>query len=163
MAVVFVALGSNLGDRESFLDQALNRLRNLPQTKIVRSSRWYETEPVGGPPQGMFLNGVVELETSLSPMDLFHQMKKIEMDCGRPSEHQSSEPRVIDLDLLFYDDRIIKTPELTVPHPRLHEREFVLLPLTEIAPTWVHPQIKKSAQELLSDLYHENCPKHFAT
>ena len=150
MSIVFVALGSNLGDREKFLNQAIDSLKNLPGTKVLRSSQWYETAPVGGPPQGMFLNGAVQLETTLSAKDIFHHLRKIEIDLGRPSDHRPLEPRVIDLDLLSYDDFIVESPELTIPHPRLHERKFVLFPLAEIAPHWMHPTLKKTVAELLA-------------
>ena len=158
MATAFIALGSNLGNREKHLAEAVDQLRNLPDTKIITVSTWYETAPVGGPPQGLFLNGVVQLQTPLTPHPLFSHLQKIEQDLGRPAEHPRWEARVIDLDLLSYDNLVYQSPELIIPHPRLHERRFVLEPLAEIAPTWKHPQMGQSAAELLRELHHADHP-----
>ena len=139
MAVAFVALGSNLGRREENLRLAVEKLRALPGTQVVRVSCWIETDPVGGPPQGKFLNGAAELETRLVPRALLAELQKIERELGRPEPHEQWGPRVIDLDLLSYGDLVLDEPGLTLPHPRMQERPFVLIPLAEIAPGWRHP------------------------
>ncbi len=152
MPDVFIGLGSNLGDREAALTSALEAIRELPETRLIRSSSWMETDPVGGPPQGMFLNGVVQIETTLSPEQLLDHLQRIERELGRTEEKIRWGPRVIDLDLLTYSDLTLETPRLTLPHPRLHERSFVLVPLSHIAPDWCHPRLKKSASALLKAL-----------
>ena len=139
MATAFIGLGSNMGDRAGHLRAALERLAQLPQTRVIRCSSWHETAPVGGPPQGMFLNGVARIETSLKPKDLLERLQLIEEELGRPRERVQWGPRVIDLDLLDYDGLTLNLPGLELPHPRLRKRPFVLIPLAEIAPEWRHP------------------------
>ena len=136
MAVAFIGLGSNVGDRAENLKRALEKIRKLPKTGLIKSSTFHETDPVGGPPQGKFLNAAAELQTDLEPLELLKQVRKIEQEMGRPKKHERWGPRTIDLDLLIYDDLILQTPELTLPHPRMQERPFVLNPLAEIAPDW---------------------------
>ena len=150
MATAFIALGSNIGDRETLLQSALQHLACLPYTQVVRTSRWQETEPAGGPPQGKFLNGVAEIQTGLSPQNLHAHLQRIERALGRPAVRERWGPRPIDLDLLAYDDIVLETPELVIPHPRMQERPFVLQPLSEIAPDWKHPTLGKTAMELLA-------------
>ncbi len=128
-----------MGDRAGHLRAALERLAQLPQTRVIRCSSWHETAPVGGPPQGMFLNGVARIETSLKPKDLLERLQLIEEELGRPRERVQWGPRVIDLDLLDYDGLTLNLPGLELPHPRLRKRPFVLIPLAEIAPEWRHP------------------------
>jgi len=139
VATAFIGLGSNMGDRAGHLRAALERLAQLPQTRVIRCSSWHETAPVGGPPQGMFLNGVARIETSLKPKDLLERLQLIEEELGRPRERVQWGPRVIDLDLLDYDGLTLNLPGLELPHPRLRKRPFVLIPLAEIAPEWRHP------------------------
>ncbi len=149
MANALVALGSNLGDRKAYLTWALEQLGTLADTKVARVSRFHETAPVGGPPQGMYLNAVAELHTQLEPQALLRHLQTIETSLGRPEDHVRWGPRVIDLDLLAYDALVLETPDLILPHPRMHERQFVLTPLAEVAPHWVHPKLGKSAASLL--------------
>ncbi len=149
MAVAYIGLGSNLGDRKAYLGWGVERLGRLPGTQLVQTSRWIETVPVGGPPQGMFLNGAAQLETKLEPQQLLHQLQELEQTLGRPTAHSPWGPRVIDLDILSYDDLVLEEPGLILPHPRLHERSFVLIPLSEIAPDWKHPRLGKTAREML--------------
>lgn len=132
MATATLSLGSNLGDRERSLRLALRKIGELPSTRVVKSSTFHETDPVGGPPQGKFLNAAARLETELEPHELLNSLQKIEREMGRPADHERWGPRVIDLDLLTYDNLKLDTPELTLPHPRMQERPFVMIPLDEI-------------------------------
>lgn len=149
MATIYLALGSNLGDREANLRQALERL--APFVNVARLSSVYETEPVGVREQPWFLNQVLTGTTNLSPVDLLRRVKKIEIEMGR-SEGIRFGPRPIDIDILFYDRLIELSPALTIPHPRLHERAFVLTPLVEIAPDFVHPRLRLRLRDLLAHL-----------
>jgi 2-amino-4-hydroxy-6-hydroxymethyldihydropteridine diphosphokinase len=153
MSVVsYIALGSNLGDRRAHLEGALDRLRIQPGIVVTKVSRFWETAPVGGPPgQGPFLNAAAELETTLSARELLALCLQIEKEHGR-ERREPCGPRTLDLDLLFHGQEVIEEPGLTLPHPRLHERPFVLGPLVEIAPNVVHPVLGKAAVELLAGL-----------
>lgn len=146
--LALVALGSNLGDRRANLGAALAWLAALPETQLVASSSFLETDPVGGPPQGLFLNAAATLRTHLSPRELLTEMLGIEQAMGRIRRERWG-PRILDLDLLGYGDLVLDEPDLTLPHPHLHERLFVLEPLVEVAPEWVHPVLKKAVRELL--------------
>jgi 2-amino-4-hydroxy-6-hydroxymethyldihydropteridine diphosphokinase len=131
----FVGLGSNLGDRETTLRAAVGRLRGLPQTEVQGVSGFRDTEPVGNVHQPRFLNGAVELETALAPRELLDALLELERHFGRDrSSSPPQGPRTLDLDLLLYGDEEIDEPGLEVPHPRLHERAFVLEPLAELDP-----------------------------
>ena len=146
-----IAFGSNLGDRAYLLTEAVDHLSVLAATKVLKLSTFHETEPVGGPAgQGKYLNAAALLETALSPDELLAALLAIELDLGRDrSSGVRNAPRTVDLDLLFYDQEIIEKPGLHVPHPRMHERQFVLAPLVEIAPEWVHPVLRQTVCELL--------------
>lgn len=144
----YLALGANLGDREVNLRVALERLNDSTDVAVARVSNFLENPAVGGPPDSPpFLNAVAEIRSKLPPGELLHRLFEIERSLGR-SRREKWEPRVIDLDLLLYSDQIIQTDELTVPHPLMHERRFVLEPLAEIAPHIVHPVIGLRAREL---------------
>ena len=136
MAEVAIALGSNLGDRVAWLAMARSRLAGLLAT--FRMSSIYETDPVGDESQPRYLNAVVVGTTALSPVGLLRALQHIEADLGRERPFPSA-PRTIDLDLLLYDELVLATPELKLPHPRLHERFFVLVPLAELVPDRRHP------------------------
>jgi 2-amino-4-hydroxy-6-hydroxymethyldihydropteridine diphosphokinase len=148
----YVALGSNLGDRAGHLHSAIERLRHWPGVHVARVSRFWETTPVGGPPdQGPYLNAAVELETTLTPTELLAACLAIEQEHGRERQERHG-PRTLDLDILLFGAQVLQTPELTVPHPRLHERAFMLGPLAELAPAAVHPVLGRTPIELLAEL-----------
>jgi 2-amino-4-hydroxy-6-hydroxymethyldihydropteridine diphosphokinase len=135
----FVGLGSNLGDRMSRLRFARDALARLPATRVLACSAVYETAPVGGPAQGPYLNAVASLETALAPWPLLEGLLAVEAEAGRIRRGAPDEPRVLDLDLLLYGDAVLESPGLVLPHPRLHERAFVLTPLAQLAPELRHP------------------------
>ena len=146
MTLAYIAAGSNLGDRKKYLSQA-RALLSGAETQILKSSEVYETEPVGGPPQGKYLNAVWEVETRFSAQVLLNRLLEIEQALGRVRAGRNA-PRTIDLDILFYNEAVIEEPGLSVPHPRLQEREFVLKPLMDLCPEFIHPQIKKTIREI---------------
>jgi len=144
---VYLALGSNLDNRLANLKQAIASLP--PQMEVKAKSRVYETPPWGYTDQPMFLNQVVRAETYLEPEPLLKHIKRLEVAMGRRATFHNG-PRLIDIDILFYDDLVLETPGLVIPHPHLHERGFVLLPMMDIAPDLVHPIKKKSIQEMVA-------------
>lgn len=151
MHIVYISIGSNLGDREKNCAEAV-RLLHLNNVHVKKQSRMYETEPWGMKDQPKFINMAIEAETDKKPEELLGVLKEIEKKIGR-AETTKWGPRVIDLDILFYDDIILKTDNLEIPHPLLHEREFVLKPLCEIAPDKKHPVTGKTVKEMLNQLF----------
>lgn len=145
---VYLALGTNLGDRLGNLKLALAAL--TPQMEVKARSGIYETPPWGYEDQPRFLNQVVKVKTYLEPEPLLKHLKRLEVALGRQPSLPNG-PRLIDMDILFYDDIILDTPSLKLPHPRLQERAFVLLPLMDIAPDLLHPVSKKSVREMLAE------------
>ena len=149
MNTLYLSLGSNLGDRKSHLDRALERLRQAG-VEVKRASSIYETEPVGLRAQPWFLNLVVEGETELFPLQLLRRLQSIEIAMGRRRSAARGGPRTIDIDILFYGNFVIESEALIVPHPRLAERRFVLEPLMEIAPDLRHPVRHLTVKQLLA-------------
>ena len=154
METVFIGFGSNVGDRVDLCSRAVTLLRLLPHSQVIHVSPLYETEPVDDgahPGSGWFLNGVLQIATDLPPRHLLSILREIEQALGRDHDNRSG-PRTMDLDILFYGNRSINEPDLTVPHPRLHRRRFVLMPLSEIAPLWIHPVNQCSMRQLLAEV-----------
>lgn len=149
MSDVYIALGSNLGDRQAMLADAYRELEAI--VRGMRRSSIYETEPVGHTDQPRFLNAVAMGTTDLPPLRLLRSLQRIETLLGRERPYPNA-PRTIDLDLLFYDTIVMDTPDLTLPHPWLHERFFVLVPLVELAPELRHPVLARSVSDLLREL-----------
>ena len=147
--VVYIALGTNLGNRLDNLRAAFGALP--PEVSVLAESHVYETPPWGYEDQPAFLNMVVKAETSLKPGALLKYLKQLEVQLGREGNFRWG-PRLIDLDILFYDDLIIDTPPLVIPHPRLHERAFVLVPLADVAPDVIHPVLERSVREILAGI-----------
>ena len=145
---VFVSLGSNLGDRDAHLRGALAALAATPGIEVLAVSSWYETDPVGPGLQGAYLNAAASLRTTLAPGALLQRLLAIEASAGRVRGPERNAPRTLDLDLLLYAERRIDEPGLCVPHPRLHERAFVLEPLAELAAERVHPVLRVTIAEL---------------
>ena len=147
--IVYLALGSNMGNRLSNLKAAVLNL--TPQMTVKQKSSVYETPPWGFTEQDAFLNQVVKVTTYLEPEPLLRHLKRMETALGRVPNFQNG-PRVIDIDILFFDKMIINTPPLVVPHPRLHERAFVLVPLAEIEPDFMHPILQRPINKILEDV-----------
>lgn len=148
MTKVFVGLGSNRGDRKGQLEEALAALDRLPETAVAAVSSVYDSKPVGDAGDRDFLNAAAVLETRLEPRRLLERLLAIEKDSGRPDRERRG-TRTLDLDLLFYGEQVIDEPGLQIPHPRIADRSFVLLPLTELEPRWTHPQVGLTMSELL--------------
>ena len=168
MSHVFLGLGSNVGDRVENITKAISHILLIQGCQIVTVSPLYETKPVGGPPQGDFLNQVIEIMTDLSPHDIVYETNAIEKSLGRIRAERFG-PRTIDIDILLFDNRIINEGGLIVPHPCLHERLFVLQPFSDIAADIEHPVLHKTINEIRNSVrqtdgasqtivkMHENC------
>ncbi|AUN16929.1 2-amino-4-hydroxy-6-hydroxymethyldihydropteridine diphosphokinase [Clostridium botulinum] len=150
MHTAYVAFGSNIGEKESYIKRALEKIEERGM-KIIKVSSIYETEPYGVLDQDSFLNGVVKIETNLTPEDLIGELLNIEKQLDRVRERRWG-PRTIDLDIIFYDDLIINEKNLVIPHKDMENREFVLKPLCDIDENFIHPVLKKSVRELYDEL-----------
>lgn len=149
MATAYIGIGSNLGNRE---ENCLRSIKLLEERGLIikKQSAMYETEPWGVEEQPRFINMVVEADTALGPEKLLKLLKSIEQEIGRQYPYRWG-PRIIDLDILLYDDIVINTPLLQIPHPLMHQRDFVLKPMSEIAPEVLHPVIKKTVAKIFSE------------
>ena len=149
MAVVYLSLGSNLGDRVSHIQQAANLLKADVGVEILATSSFYETEPWGGGSKNWFVNAAIKISTELSPIELLRVTQNVEAMLGRCRENETRwGERTLDIDILFYDDLVFGNEILTIPHKRLHKRAHVLVPMLEIAPDTIHPVIQKNITEL---------------
>ena len=140
------------------ISRAAQALQRLPAIHVAQLSFLKEYDPIGGPPQNRYVNAVVEVETTLSPRDLLRVLQDIERALGRQPSSVHWGPRPIDLDILLYAQLMLDEPDLTIPHPRMHERKFVLDPLAQLAPQIMHPVLHKTAQELLEALCASSAP-----
>jgi len=149
--ITYIALGSNVGDKLLQCRKAISEILKIDHHRLLAQSSFYKTQPLGYTVQDWFVNGVIKLETELEAYELLRSLKALESRLGRRETFQWG-PRTIDLDLLFYDDKQIRSEELSIPHPLLHERQFVLVPLAEIDPHLVHPVLGQTIRELLTQL-----------
>ena len=151
---VYIGIGSNVGNKRENFFEAVNRLAKLPDTRVVKESSLYESEPLGDA-KDWYVNGAVEIETKFKPDMLLNKFKNIERAMGRKKVKKRWGSRIIDLDILLCDHEIVEKRSLKVPHPEMHKRRFVLLPLAELAPHVVHPQLGQSVSALLAAVKDE--------
>jgi 2-amino-4-hydroxy-6-hydroxymethyldihydropteridine diphosphokinase len=149
--IAYIGIGSNVGDKAHQCKRAISEISKIDRHKLLAESSLFKTKPVGYASQDWFVNGVIKIETEMEPLELFRILKTIELQLGRTRTFRWG-PRSIDLDILFFDDEEVRTEELQIPHPRLHERQFVLIPLVEIDRQLVHPTLKKTVGKLLEEL-----------
>jgi 2-amino-4-hydroxy-6-hydroxymethyldihydropteridine diphosphokinase len=147
----YIGIGSNMGDRQAYCEEAVRLISSFPKTSLVTVSSLYETAPLERADQEWFINCVAAVRTTLSPLELLHACQEVELSLGRKRSVRFG-PRTIDLDILFYGDQIIHETDLTIPHSRAHERRFVLEPLAEIAPEFEHPALRKTASQILQEM-----------
>jgi 2-amino-4-hydroxy-6-hydroxymethyldihydropteridine diphosphokinase len=141
-----------MGERLENCRYGISELGNSGFSKVIKTSPFYTTEPVGFKDQNWFINAVFKIKTRHNPMDLFHEIQGIQFRAGRTRDGVRFGPRVLDLDILFFDDSILDSPELVIPHPRMHERRFVLKPMCDINEILIHPVFKKNMRQLLDEL-----------
>ncbi|MCD6306006.1 MAG: 2-amino-4-hydroxy-6-hydroxymethyldihydropteridine diphosphokinase [Deltaproteobacteria bacterium] len=150
-SLAYIGIGSNMGKSLQNCYKAIDFIDQTDDCSVAKISAFYRTEPQGAACRDWYVNGVIEIETSLDPHELLNALLSIEAGMGRV-RRQKWEARIIDLDIIFYDDAIIRQPDLQVPHPLMHERRFVLVPMARLNPGWIHPVLGKSMAELLTDL-----------
>ena len=149
--IAYIGIGSNTGDKVQECEKAIAEILKVDRHKLLAKSSFFKTQPIGYTLQDWFINGVIKIETDLEPLDFLRALKTIESQMGRPETFRWG-PRNIDLDILFFDDREMETGEIQIPHPHVHERQFVLIPLAEINRDLVHPCLKKTIGEILENL-----------
>lgn len=149
--IAYIGIGSNVGDKINYCQEAISEILKIDRHKLLARSSFFKTQPIGYTLQDWFVNGVIKIGTDLDHLSLLSSLKSIERRLGRLETFRWG-PRIIDLDLLFFDDISAETPELKVPHPRVQERQFVLAPLAEIEPDLLHPVLKKTVEALLNEL-----------
>ena len=154
--LAYISVGSNIGDKLANCQKGVTSLVEAGRSRILAQSRIYATEPVDYEDQDWFINMVVKLETSLDPFHLLDHIENIQRAAGRIQDPIRFGPRILDLDIVLYDDRIIESERLVIPHPRMHKRRFVLLPICDIDPSIIHPVLKKEMRTLLKRLGDEN-------
>lgn len=153
MAIVYLSLGSNLGDRVGYIQQATSLLGMHDDINIVATSSFYESEPWKMDSESWFVNAVVQITTTLSPEDLLDECQKIECQLGRPADRTKEySDRTIDIDIVFYDKQILNNEKLTIPHKYFHKRAFMLVPMLEIADDFVHPFFGKTVESLFEEI-----------
>jgi 2-amino-4-hydroxy-6-hydroxymethyldihydropteridine diphosphokinase len=158
--IAYIGIGSNVGDKLRNCEKAISEILRLDRHKLLAKSSLFRTQPMGYPSQDWFVNGVIKIETDLEARELLRTLKTIESQLGREKTFRWG-PRTMDLDILFFDDIEIHTEELQIPHPLIQNRQFVLVPLAEIDRDLVHPVLKKTIQQLLSDLKEDQGVEKF--
>jgi 2-amino-4-hydroxy-6-hydroxymethyldihydropteridine diphosphokinase len=153
--IAYISIGSNRGNRRINCQVGIDALIHSGIVSLIARSPFYKTEPVDYLAQGWFVNAVIKIETAAEPIKLLDRLKLIEKNHGRTNDSPRFGPRIIDLDILMLDDRVIRSSRLTIPHPRMHYRRFVLIPMCDIDPQAVHPVLKKNMKNLLDDLPEE--------
>jgi 2-amino-4-hydroxy-6-hydroxymethyldihydropteridine diphosphokinase len=157
MSIVYLGLGTNIGDKKFNLRQAFIEIE-LSIGTILESSSFYESEPWGFESENQFLNAVIVVDTNFTPLELLEQLKAIERKMGRIEKNKSGyADRIIDIDILFFNNEVIHSPILTIPHKFLHKRDFVLFPLLEITPDFVHPLLESTIEELANRIENKTC------
>ncbi len=152
--IAYIGIGSNLGDKAYQCERAISAILKCDRHKLLAKSSFFKTQPIGYTLQDWFVNGVIKIETDLGPLDLLRALKTIESQLGRTDTFRWG-PRMVDLDILFFDNAEMRTEDLQIPHPLLHERQFVLMPLAEIDRDLIHPVLKKTIEELLENLQED--------
>jgi 2-amino-4-hydroxy-6-hydroxymethyldihydropteridine diphosphokinase len=153
VTIAYLSLGSNVGDRIGYIQQAITQLTMTPGIKLLSASSFYETEPVGDDDQDWFVNVAVAVNTKLEPLALLAVCQQVEKQLGRVRDpDRPLGPRTMDIDMLFYDNQVMQTDTLILPHPRAHERAFVLVPLLEVNPRLLHPVLNRTVEQLHHDM-----------